>query len=323
MLTFNEAQAAYLRGQRSAFNMAQRNMHGNAAGLPSEFWRQVDTDIGTVPRQVLSVFNDLAASVSRPVPVGPKEFAYAVANDSGNAHVSLDGVWSGGIDNPEFAHFSTAVPVYQDKFRISWRDFEAARANGWSLDMAARDNSLNAVARGLEDSVLNGNAAIVVNGVAHTGLRTNPGRATRTTAVALNGATGAQWVTEITATLKLLHAANYREPATIYLNWDDWFYAGNTDFSLTQSPGKTILQRVREISGIAAIVPASRVPVSEIIALVKQRQTVQLLSAMPLAVVPQFRANADDPYDFKAIAVAGLQLRQDGNGGMGVAHSAP
>lgn len=321
MLTFNSAQAGFLRNQRDAYNAGQRNLHGNAAGLPVEFWRQVDRDIALVPRTILSVFNDLASSVSRAVPVGVVDHAFAVAGDSGAAHISLDGQWSGELDQAAFQNFSTAVPIFQDMFRLGWRDMEAARANGWSLDMASRDNSLNAVAIALEDAALVGSAKIVRNGVTMTGLTNHPSRLTRATSGTLNGATGAAWMTEMVATIKLLHAQNYRQPVTVYLNWDDWFYASNTDFS-TAYPNKTILQRVQEIAGVAKFVPASRIAANTILAVVKERNVVQVLNAMPMAVVPLFRANDMDPYDFKTVAIAGIQLRPDANGKLGVAHSA-
>lgn len=322
MLRFNNEQMIYVRNQRAQFNNAQRVLHGNAAGLPSDFWKQIDMNVGMVQRDILAVFNDLAASVTRPVPIGPISHEFVVASDSGQSHISLDGISDGLEDRVEYGHFATPLPIVSNPFSYGWRAAEGARAKGFSLDMAPRDNSLRRTAEDLEDLALNGSSKIVVGGNQLYGLRNEPNRNTRSTGVTLNGATGAQWHTEITATLKKLHDANFRVPATIYLNWDDWFYASNTDYS-AQYPNKTILQRIKEIEGVESVVPASKVPASEILAVVKRTDVVQVLSAMPSAVIPKFRANQHDDYKFVGMAAAAVQIRHDFNDQCGIAHSAP
>lgn len=323
MLIFNQQQSQHLTNGRAAFNHAQRQLHGNAAGLPADFWKQIDTGIGLVQRDILAVFNDLAASVSRPFPIGIPVSEFIVASDSGQLTISMDGISDGPVDTTEYAHFSSAVPIFASPFRYGWRAVEGASTKGLSLDVAPRDGSLRTVAEGLEDMALNGSAKIVVNGEQLYGLRNHPKRTTSSmgslTGGNLNGATGPEWVAEITALIESLHAKNFYAPITIYLNYSDWFYASNTDYS-TQYPNKTILQRVQEIAGIAGIVPASKVPADEILGVVKRTDVIQILNAMPTAVLPKFRANAHDDYQFVAGAAAGIQIRHDFNDQCGVAH---
>lgn len=321
MLRFTQDQQRYLFEGRAAFNHGQRQLHGNAAGLPADFWKQIDMNVGMVQRDILAVFNDLAASVSQPMPIGIPVSEFLVASDGGQLHVSMDGISDGPADTAEYAHYSSPVPIYSSPFRYGWRAVEGAATKGLSLDMAPRDNSLRTVAEGQEDMVLNGSSKVVVNGQQLYGLRNHPNRTVSTMGVTLNGATGPQWVAEVTALIESLHAKNFYAPVTIYLNYSDWFYASNTDFS-TQYPNKTILQRVMEIAGIQSVVPGSKVPASEMIGVVKRTDVVQLLNAMPTAVLPKFRANAHDDYQFVGASAVGLQVRFDFKGQCGVAHRA-
>jgi len=168
--------------------------------------------------------------------------------------------------------------------------------------------------------MLNGDATIVVGADPLYGLRTHPRRNTRATGVTLNGATGAQWLAEFIATIKLLHDDNFRTPATIYVNFDDWFYANSTEFAAGYP--KTIAQRVLEMTGMGQIIPASSIAASEIIALIKDRQVLQVLSGMPMTTRAQFRANPEDDYNFVTMMAVALEIKFDSAQNCGIAHSA-
>jgi hypothetical protein len=211
------------------------------------------------------------------------------------------------------------LPIIDSPFSYGWREIAAAETEGFQLDGAARRNSQFKIAEKMESIALDGDASIVVNGAALYGLRTHPKRETRTTGVALNGATGAQWLAEIVATLKLLHANNFKTPATIYLNWDDWFYASHTEF--TAGYPKTIAQRVLEMAGVREVVPADKVAAGQIIALVKDSRVVQVLNGMPMVTRAQFRANPEDDYNFVTMAAVAVEIKFDAEDNCGLAVS--
>lgn len=328
MLNFTSTQQAHVLANRRAFNARQvvlGNEHGetflgNASPLPKDVWGEWDRDGISVQREVLSVFNDLAASVAFAMPIGKLAHYFQTVSDSGSVNVSLDGRSKAATDQPTFAYHGTPLPIIDSTFSFGWRQVEAAQTDGMSLDGAGRTNSNFKVAEELENSVIAGNSSIVVGGAQLYGLRNHPKRNTRSTGVTLNGATGAQWVAEIVATLKLLHAKNFRTPATLYLNWDDWFYAGNTDYAAAY-PNKSILDRVMEIAGVGSIVAASKVAASEVFALIKDRRTVQILNGMPMTTRAQFRANPEDDYSFVTIAIAAIEIKYDAEDNCGLAHS--
>lgn len=328
MLKFSPEQMAYLISNRRAWNAQQEalaaTMHnsliGNAYSLPKDMWGDWDREGIEVQRNVLAVFNDLSATVARSTPIGKLIHYFQTISDSGEVNVSLDGRSKARTDKPVMEYHGTPLPIIDSTFSFGWREFAAAASEGFSLDPAARMNANYKVANRLETLVLDGDASIVVDGNTLYGLRNHPQRNTRSTTNTLNGATGPQWLADVTATLKLLHDANFKVPATLYVNWSDWFYAGNTDYSSSYA-NKTIAQRIREVDGVQAVVPTDSLNADEIVAVVKDRRVIQVLSGMPMSTRAQFRANPEDDYNFVTMAAAALEIKYDAEGNCGVAHS--
>lgn len=333
MLRFTQQQQNLVLANRRAFNNQMRRMAqdygltaganalvGNAEVLSREVWGEWDREAVEIQREVLSVFNNLAASVARPINIGKLVHYFRQISDSGEVNVSLDGRSKARIDQPVITYQGTPVPILDSSFGFGWRQVEAANSEGESLDPEARANAMYKLAERMELQTLNGDSSIVVAGSPLYGFRNHPKRETRSTGVTLNGASGAEWLAEINATVKLLHNNNFRVPATLYVNWDDWYYAGNTDFS-TQYPNKTIAQRVMEMEGVGEVVPASKVAADEIFAVVKNPRVVQVLNAMPMVSRAMFRANPEDDYNFNVIMAAALELKYDAEDQAGYAHS--
>lgn len=328
MLRFTPEQERLVLANRRAFNAQQAALAnsmggqvliGNAYPLPRDVWGQWDREGVEVQRSTLGVFNNLAAAVSTPMSIGKLISYFQTISDSGSVNVSLDGRSQARLDKPTFDYFGTPLPIIDSSFGFGWREVAAASTEGFNLDPAARNNAMRKVAETLETGVLSGYSTITVNGQTSYGLRNHPRRNTRTTGQALNGATGAQWLADIVATLKLLHGDNFKAPATIYLNFDDWFYASNTEFAAGYP--KTIAQRVREIEGVREIVAVDSIVAGEIIALVKDRNVVNLLNGMPMNTQALFRANPHDDYTFMTLAAAALQIKFDAGQRCGIAHS--
>lgn len=337
MLRYSPAQIEALLANRRAFNatervlatnfdlegsVAARALVGNASPLPKDVWGDWDKESVSLQRDILAVAGDLSGSVTHPMAIGKLVQHFRTVTDSGGVNISLDGQSEALVDQPEYAYHGTPLPIIDSTFNYGWRQMQAAQTEGEQLDSDGRDNSVRRVSEKLESIVLDGDSKIVVGGSQLFGLRTHPKRNTRVTGETLNGATGVQWVAEVTALLKLLHGDNFKTVQfTLYVNFDDWFYASNTDFS-TQYPGKTIADRVREIAGVGSVVPADRIVSNEILAVVKDKRVVRLLSGMPISTIAKFRANPMDPYNFQTIAAAALQVRFDAEDNCGVAHSA-
>ena len=327
MLRFTDEQQAFVLANRRQFNASQiamaenhgQTLIGNALPLPKDVWGLWDREAVEVQRTTLRVFNDLSSSVSRPMPIGKLVHHFQTVSDSGSVNVSLDGRSKGRTDQPVFAYHGTPLPIIDSPFSYGWRQVAAASTEGFQLDAAGRMNSMRKIAEKAESLMLNGDTDIVVGADPLYGLRTHPRRNTRTTAQALNGATGAQWLATITETLKLLHDDNFKSPATIYLNFDDWFYATSTEF--TAGYPKTIAQRVLELGGLREVIDADSINPGEVIAIVKDRSVLQVLNGMPMTTRAQFRANPEDDYNFVTMAAVALEIKFDANQNCGVAVS--
>lgn len=324
MLKFTKEQLATINGMRNTFNKQQENMvnsglvdglTGNASPVPKDVWGLWDREGVEVQRDVLAVFNDLA-TLAKGMPIGKLVHHFQTISDSGDVNISLDGRGKAKTDQPLIDYHGTPVPIIDSPFSFGWRQWEAARSEGYMLDTAASNNSMRRVAEKLEDLVLNGDANINVAGSTIYGLRTAPNRNTDTHGFTLNGATGPEWLSAIKGTLENLHDANYYTPATIYLNYSDWFFASTTDYS-TQYANKTILQRLMEVAGVAAIIPASKVPANEILGICKRSDVFQMLSAMPMTTRAKTRLNPEDDYVFMVMAAVAPEFKFDAEGQAG------
>ena len=317
---FNRQQTG-LASQFGLSNVSASALVGNAMPVPKDVWGDWDKESVQLQRSILTVFADLAGSVSQPMNIGKLIQYFRTVSDSGDVNISLDGQSDAPTDQPVYDYHGTPLPIIDSTFSYGWRQMAAAQSEGETLDTDGRDNSIRRVSEKLEGLVLDGDSKIVVGGAQLYGMRNHPKRNTRSTGETLNGATGAQWKAEIVALLKLLHGDNFkRANVTLYVNFDDWFYAGNTDYS-TQYPNKTIAQAVREIEGVGQVVAADKVNANEIFGLVKDRSVVRLLSGMPVSTIAKFRGDPMAPYNFQTLGAAALQIKFDAEDNCGLAHS--
>lgn len=332
-IRFSNQQERAVIAQRELFNameedmaaryarVANANMIGNAQTLPRDVWESWDRDSIRIQRDSMPLYDRLASRVGRSIDIGVLLEYFGKTGDNSEARVSMDGTAKTLRDAPDIEYEATPVPIIHSGWSWGWRMVQAAEARGWDgLDVAARENATYKVATKVTSHLLDGNSQIVHGGNQLYGMRNYPGRNTRSTGVTLNGATGAQWVSEIKALLTLNHNDNFKVPQVILLNWTDWFYAANTDYS-TAYPNKTILQRVAEIAGIQEIVPVPDLAADEIFAYVENRRVIEVVSAMPMVTRPLFRANMTDNYEFEIMTATATIFKRDSEGNCGIAHS--
>lgn len=331
MLRLTDDQQLALNAARRNFNETQTAMasrlvansllEGNAAPVPLEAWRRIDQRAITIQRDVLSVFNRLAAANSTPVSMGDLVSYFPQISDDGEVTVTMDGRHTGRSDQALVKYSGTPVPIVASETRFGWRQMEVVRKGGGMLDTESIANKQRRIAEKLEDMVLNGDSSVVVAGTAIYGLRNHPSRNTGSHTFTLNAATGANWLTAFSQLINLCIGDNAYGKLTVFLNYGDWVYASINEF--TAGYPKTILQRLREIEQIADIVPASKVPASNLIGLagIENGEWGSILSGMPLVTKPKARHNAEDDYVFATMACAVPQFRVDYNGQMPVAHT--
>lgn len=326
MLKFTAEQELAVNSARESFNQtmtaisAQNSLIGNASPIPLDAWRRVDQRGAMIQRDVLAVFNRLAASNQTPVGVGDIVNFYPQISDSGEVHVSMDGRSEGLADQASVKYVGTPVPVFDSYARMGWRQMETIRKSGGGLDVDTIANHQRKVAEKLEDVALNGLPSVVVGGSTIYGLRTFPQRSTDTHGLTLKSSTGAQWVAAFEKLINSLIGDNAFGRVTVFVNYADYVYASINEY--TANYPKKILQALQEIGQIAEIVPAAKVPANEIIGIagLATGEWGSILQAMPLVTRPKSRSNPEDDYVFGVLAMAAPQFRADYDGRSQIAH---
>ena len=327
MLRFTSEQEAAVNAARAGFNLSQTalaansaaQLVGNASPVPLDAWRRIDGRATLIQRDVLAVFNRLAASTT-PVSIGDLVSYFPKISDSGEVHVSMDGRSEGRADQALVKYEGTPVPILDSFARFGWRQMEVMRKSAAGLDTDTIANHQRKVAEKMEDMVLNGLSTVVVGGSTIYGLRNHPNRNTFSHTFTLNGATGANWLTTFSAMINALIGDNAFAKVTVFLNWSDYTFASLNEF--VAGYPKTILARMREIENIADIVPASKVPASNVIGIagLETGNWGSILSAMPMVTRPKMRQNSEDDYVFGVMAAVAPQFRVDYDGRMPIAH---
>ena len=326
MLQFTPAQELAVNAARSAFNQSQSAMAanaelvGNATPIPVDSWRRIDARAAQIQREVLAVFNKLAAANTVPAAVADLVSFYGKMDDEGEVALSLDGRQAGLNDGPALTYEGTPIPVLDSSLRFGWRQMEQIRRGAGSLDVDAIATHQRKVAEKLEDMTLNGAASIKVGQSTIYGLRNFPERSTNTHGLTLASASGAQVLAAFKDLLSKLVADNAYGRVTVFLNYGDWLRLSVDEF--TSGYPKTILQRLQEIQQVAEIVPASKVPADEIIGVagLPTGEWGSILSAMPMTTRPKARHNPEDDYTFSVIAMAAPQFRSDAKGQSQIVH---
>jgi hypothetical protein len=332
MLRFTPDQQAAITAARAGFNRTQAALAanhatdmafaGNAAPVDIDAWRRIDDRAVQIQRDVLAVYSTLAAANTTPLGVGDIVSYFPQVSDSGTVSVSMDGRNGKVADQANVKYVGTPVPVISSAARMGWRQMAVVRKGGIGLDVETIANHQRKVAEKLEDMALNGDASVVVGGSQVFGLRNHPQRNTGTHGFDLNNAatTGANWVTAFAGVINALQGDNAFGQITFFLNYSDWTYAAITDFKANGD--RKILEALRSIDMVANIIPCSRVPADNILAVTNLAggNWGSILSAMPLTTRPKTRLNPEDDYVFDVMAVTAPQLRSDFDGRAPFAH---
>ena len=327
MLRYTPEQEGFILNSRIRFNDEQLAIQpgyllGNALPLHRDAWARYDRDAVMLQRSKLAVFNDLAATLSEPVPIGVLVAYFQQVSDSGGVNVSLDGRSKGKQDLPQVSYVGTPLPIYDDTVTIGWRQAAAETQAGFGnmLQNAGLANAQRKILEKVEDAALNGlGTSVVVDGNQVYGLLTHPQRGTDTHGVDLNGATGDQWKDAFAKLIAAINNNNFYDRITVYVNWSDWTYAQLTMYNTANGSNRTIAEFIQAMPNVAAVVPASSVPVNTIAGVVKRSDVVRVLNAMPLSTRPKSRRDPEEDYVLSVMMATAVQWKYDADGQAGFA----
>ncbi len=322
MLIFTNEQQEAILATRRGFNQRQTAMasglvagiEGNSLAIPLDAWRRIDSRAQQLARSKLAVFNALAKASTSPVSIADLVNYYPQVSDSGEVLVTMDGRNGAKADQAVTKYVGVPVPILTSNTRIGWRQMEVIRKGGGQIDTISIANNQRKIAEKMEDMALNGLSSVNVGGDTVYGLRNLPQRNTFAHGLTLATATGAQWLTAVKQAISAALGDNQYGRITLMLNIGDYTAADTTDYAANYQG--TILQRLRAISQIADIIPASSVPVNEMLGIVDLEggEWGGILSAMPLTTRPKTRLEPEDDYVFGVMSAVAPQFRSDYNG---------
>lgn len=330
----NQRRMGALQGVASDVNQKQ-SLHGNAFPIHKDQWGEWAKDGIELQRSQLGVFNDLASSVSRTYPIGELvDYFQTISDSSEDVSFSLDGRSRGKTDQAVLEYHGTPLGFYSNSCSFGWLQMEAMQRHGGSgnLQQANMRNKQRHMAERLENMVLFGEAGLDVGGNKSYGLLNHPNRNTSITGLNIIGASPAAIKDAVVGVLQAGHADNFKNGYTLYMNWDDYFYiqtyqnamaTANGTPTATGAQRQTIENELLNIPGLERIVATDSIPTDTLVALVKDRSVVEVLSGMPMSMSPQFRANPQDDYVFLNMAAQALQLKFDYDGSMGLVVGTP
>ena len=221
------------------------------------------------------------------------------------------------MSQPRF-HFSA------NAWGFGWAEYEAGLSEGFTeIDSEGRSEAMYDHADYMETVVVNGDSELVYSDEQVHGLLSHPKVKsivkTGGNTYDLNGASGVQWKGAFAEIVKTISDQNFTDSLTLYVNFDDWRYAQTTEFdgdsSVVSSGGISRIDR-RSISDIitnypqiGSIVPSKTVAANRIVGLIKSSRHINVLSRMPLAVVPIPRLHPFAEFKFEIWGSVAPQIK--------------
>ena len=298
------------------------------AVLRKDEWEQLDTAVVEIARERLNAVGDL---VSRGLTyevgngMGTTIVQHETVSEMTRAQVTMDGVTRGENDRVTFSLVSTPLPVIHHDFQISARVLAASRQSGSPLDTTQVEEATRQVAETTEDLLVNG----VESGDSKTlgfgsgaaviyGYTDRPNRNTYSLAGAWNLAatTGEDIIADVLAMVAAIQVDRMFGPYILYVPSNFWVklqddYKPNSD--------KTILQRVREISGIEDVKPVDKLADSNVLLVQLTKSNVDMVIGMQPTTV-QWETQGGMMMMFKVMSIMVPRIKLDHDNRSGVVH---
>lgn len=239
----------------------------NASALPYQAWQRIDKAVVSATRERARAWADLVAANHY---TGFNGMAVTgivrdTMSDSGDAVVDMDTLGNDVNDAPNVKPDIVPLPIIHAGFVLSQRRLAVSRNTGMPLDTTNSQQCARRCVETLEKMTIGatsytgltiGDSSTFTNRGIY-GFRTQPDRITKTDITATGSFDPETFVNEVIAMKELARAQNFYGPFILYYStsWDQYlardYYVMTT--SGAAAPTKTVLQRVKEIQGIADV----------------------------------------------------------------------
>lgn len=300
-----------------------------AARLPQDAYRDFDRTIKRIMAgdEGSNIVNLLPV---RSLPIGKIVAEYAKASDSGSAQATISGRQAHKLDNAAYTYDGALVLIHDDAFGRQWREVEAMRSEDFDALVDDQANSVRAVARSINNHVINGVANVEYKGANAFGMKNSPntqafnlGAAGQNVDLTSDAITYADTEKVFLAALKVLQgsANNVDYPITFAVSADIWFNLLKT--KTTDTNFTSALAALKALPGVADIIKTngSQLSGNQFLAWANSDQYIQIQSGMAVNTQPVIRQMFNDPFNFVTWGAAGLLIKADSAGRSGVLYA--
>lgn len=287
--------------------------------LRKDEWIQYDQAIVNVARQRLVGVADLmerGLTYSIPNALGTTSVEWEKISDMDDAVVNMSGVTDGGNARVVFDLDSQPLPIIHRDFQLNIRTLEASRRRGDSLDVTQAIVAARKVSERIESMLFKGATGINNGGKTIYGYTTATNRNTGSVTASWASATGDQMVTDVLRMIDAAAGDNMYGPFALYVPVSVFNRLGN-DYKAASD--KTILQRIKEISGVEIVKPSYNLTGTQIVLVQLSSDTVDLLDGIQPTIV-QWDSNGGMTANFKVMAIMAPRIRNDYSGNSGIVH---
>jgi uncharacterized linocin/CFP29 family protein len=302
---------------------------GNAT-LRKDEWEQIDARVNDVLRERLTIADDIRGrGLVTPVSLGTILYVQERLDDMDDAEVSYDGDTAGQKDRPTFQREVVPVPVISKDFSFNWRQLDASRRRGETLDVTAAAIAARKVRDMVQAVITNGYTGGPGPGTTESAGGTSiPGLTTASNRIPVSLATnwdasGADIIGDVERMLDAAYTNLLMGPFFLYVPKNYWATL-QKDYQLVGGVStQTYMERIRGFVDIQNIRPLDALANDNVILLQMTEDVISLVEAQVVTTV-QWEKN---PFVqlFKVLEVGGPNIKsinkQSGGGAInGIVH---
>lgn len=314
-------------------NMTPEMLACNAFGeYGNSFWQQLDNQVNQLRTQTVGMeILDDVLRIQKTLPIGKTVGLYNVTGDiADDVSVSIDGQAPYSFDHTEYASDGDPVPVFTAGYGVNWRLAQGLNTVGIDLVLDSQEAKLRKYNEEVVRYVLDGNAAIAVQGKQAQGLRNhrntikiNLGSGAGGASIDLTTATQQQMVDFFTkGAFGQATRANMVDGYDVcWVSPEIWANL-DSDYVNGGVISGTIRERIIARSKVREFRETYALSGNEFLAYQRRSDVLQPLVGMTTGIVPLPRPLPQTNYNFQIMGAMGIQVKTDANGKGGVVYGA-
>lgn len=309
------------------------------AGLPRDFWQEVDSQIIELRDQEtgMEIVNDLLR-VQTVLPVSKTAKLYNVVGDiADDVQISLDGQAPYSFDHTEYDSDGDPIPVFTAGYGVNWRHAAGMNSVGIDLVLDSQRAKMRQFNKKLVSYVLDGGQSIKVQNYPGQGIRNHR----NTAKINLGSGVGGADIDLTTATPaeliaffgrsgvfgQVARANRVDSYSVLWVSQDVWAnltkpYVVEIGAGSTGVLRGTILDALLPYAPIDEVRPTYALNGNEFMGYVRRSDVISPLVGMATGVVPLPRPLPQTNYNFQIMAAMGLQITADSKGLSGTVYAA-